>query len=93
MLRCALIVVRQPGFHIGLSVSLCPPDYPHALRMTLPTVLVVFVWHAQRWMMEVYEIPGVKEASNIDHCKKGYFGRTGNNIVPLGPHLNYSFAY
>lgn len=45
----------------------------------------------QRWLMDVYSLPGVADASNIDHCKKGYFGRHSNNIVPLGPQLSYAF--
>ena len=45
----------------------------------------------QRWMMDVYSLPGVAGASSIDHCKKGYFGRHSNHIVPLGPHLSYQF--
>ena len=42
-------------------------------------------------MMNFYQLPGVAEASSIDHCKKGYFGRHGTNIVPVGPALMYSF--
>jgi glutathionyl-hydroquinone reductase len=40
-----------------------------------------------RWLAEVLALPGVAESSNLDHCKQGYFGRTGNGIVPLGPVL------
>ncbi|MGM0556921.1 MAG: hypothetical protein ACQEVA_11130, partial [Myxococcota bacterium] len=25
------------------------------------------------------------EASNLDHARNGYFGRTGNALVPAGP--------
>ena len=27
--------------------------------------------------MRVYRLPGIAQASNIRHCKNGYFGRTG----------------
>ena len=47
----------------------------------------------QRWMLDFYSLPGVAAASNMDHCKKGYFGRHGTNIVPLGPQLSYSFEH
>jgi len=40
-----------------------------------------------RWLAQVGALPGVGEASNIEHCKQGYFGRNGNEIVPLGPEL------
>ncbi|KAK9859809.1 hypothetical protein WJX84_010324 [Apatococcus fuscideae] len=43
----------------------------------------------QRWLLEMLSLPGVRESSNLDHCKRGYFGRTGNNIVPLGPVLDW----
>jgi putative glutathione S-transferase len=43
--------------------------------------------------MQVYAVPGVADASNIRHCKQGYFGRTGNNIVPLGPELAFQFEH
>ena len=42
-------------------------------------------------MMDVYMLPGVADASCLSHCKKGYFGRHGTNIVPLGPELTYTF--
>jgi len=41
--------------------------------------------HLQRWLDDMLAWPGVVEASNLEHCKQGYFGRTGNNIVPIGP--------
>lgn len=39
----------------------------------------------QRWIRDMLQLPGVKEVTNLEHCKQGYFGRNGNNIVPLGP--------
>ncbi len=38
-----------------------------------------------RWLHRMVEVPGVREASNLQHCKNGYFGRTGNELVPVGP--------
>jgi putative glutathione S-transferase len=38
-----------------------------------------------RWRERMMEVPGVCEASNLDHARNGYFGRTGNEIVPAGP--------
>lgn len=37
------------------------------------------------WLERMLEVPGVAEASNLDHARNGYFGRTGNEIVPAGP--------
>ncbi len=38
-----------------------------------------------RWLAHLESIPAIAAASNLEHCRKGYFGRTGNNLVPLGP--------
>ncbi|TNE44669.1 MAG: hypothetical protein EP343_28835 [Deltaproteobacteria bacterium] len=38
-----------------------------------------------RWFQDMLKIPGVQESSNLEHCRQGYFGRTGNNMVPVGP--------
>ncbi len=31
------------------------------------------------------EVPGVAQASNLQHCKAGYYGRTGTGLIPVGP--------
>ena len=41
--------------------------------------------HLPRWLDRMLAVPGVAEASNLDHARNGYFGRTGNEIVPAGP--------
>lgn len=43
-----------------------------------------------RWMRAMYTaIPDLKGTSGgvsyLQHCKQGYYGRTGSNTVPLGP--------
>ncbi|GAQ81656.1 hypothetical protein KFL_000860280 [Klebsormidium nitens] len=45
-----------------------------------------------RWLLDVYSLPGVKEASNFDHCIGGYFGRWAIPTVPLRPKLSYSLS-
>jgi len=37
------------------------------------------------WLKRMLDVPGVSESSNMDHARNGYFGRTGNEIVPAGP--------
>lgn len=67
-------------------------DHVYFVRFQLNKAMIVESYpHLQRWMLDFYELPGVKEASNIDHCKKGYFGRSGNNLVPIGPKFSYQF--
>jgi putative glutathione S-transferase len=46
----------------------------------------------QQWMERMYTYPGVAKACNISHCRNGYFGRTGNNLIPVGPVFNFEFA-
>lgn len=41
------------------------------------------------WRSRVLDVPGVREASNLEHCKRGYFGRTGDALVPVGPELEF----
>lgn len=38
-----------------------------------------------RWLCRVYALPGVSESSSSEHCRQGYFGRSGNTSVPIGP--------
>jgi glutathionyl-hydroquinone reductase len=44
--------------------------------------------HLWRWMGDMMRLPGMENVSNdeyLQHCKQGYFGRTGNGTIPLGP--------
>jgi hypothetical protein len=36
-------------------------------------------------MCELYALPGVEQQCPLDQMKQGYFGRTGNGVVPQGP--------
>ena len=41
-----------------------------------------------RWMGDMMHLTGMDCVSNdemLQHCRQGYFGRTGNGIIPLGP--------
>jgi putative glutathione S-transferase len=43
------------------------------------------VW---RWMGNMVAVEGMEPVSNagyLAHCKQGYFGRTGNGTIPVGP--------
>jgi putative glutathione S-transferase len=64
-------------------------DHVYYTRMRLNQRMVRDYRHLHRWLRDMVHYPGVAEASNLDHCKKGYFGRTGNNIVPLGPDFDF----
>ena len=57
-----------------------------------------FMWeypHLWRWMGDMMRLPGMEHATSeeyLQHCKQGYFGRTGNGTVPKGP-LGYPECY
>lgn len=41
-----------------------------------------------RWMQDMVSLPDMEAVANeeyLQHCKQGYFGRTGNGTVPVGP--------
>lgn len=60
-------------------------DPVYYTRFDLNERMVRDIPSLSRWLADMLAIPEVAAASNLDHCRKGYFGRTGNNIVPLGP--------
>lgn len=60
-------------------------DHVYFTRFRLNVRMVRDHTHLHRWLRDMNAIDEVRAASNLDHCKKGYFGRTGNGIVPLGP--------
>ena len=40
--------------------------------------------HLWAYLKRLYQTPGFAESCNLSHIKNGYFGRTGNGIVPRG---------
>jgi putative glutathione S-transferase len=50
-----------------------------------------YLWdykHVWRWMGDMMSLPGMESVTNagyLAHCKQGYFGRTGNGTIPVGP--------
>jgi putative glutathione S-transferase len=50
--------------------------------MKLNKHMVVDYPMLHRWLQDMYTQEGVKAATNMEHCIRGYFGRTGNRLVP-----------
>lgn len=50
------------------------------------------LWH---WLCRVHALPVVPESGSLIHCRQGYFGRSWNKVVPLGPlkPMRYPDAY
>jgi len=69
------------------DLRLFPTIYRHDpvyhTRMKLNVAMVRDYPHLNRWLTEMKQHPAVQRASRIDHCLAGYFGRTGNELVPF----------
>ena len=72
---------------LRLFPTLFRHDPVYAVRMKLNGARVLDHPNLWRWLCRVHALPGVREAGSLVHCRQGYFGRTGNGTVPLGPRL------
>lgn len=80
---------------LRLFPTLYRHDPVYYVRMKLNGAKIHYYPHLWRWLCRVYALPGVKEANSLDHCKQGYFGRSWNGTIPLGPivPMSYPEAY
>ena len=80
---------------LRLFPTLYRHDPVYFLRMKLNGARILDYPHLWRWLCRVYALPGVKSSSSLVHCRQGYFGRSWNNVVPLGPMrpMTYPEAY
>ncbi|MGI9367184.1 MAG: glutathione S-transferase C-terminal domain-containing protein [Rhizobiaceae bacterium] len=72
---------------LRLFPTLYRHDPVYYVRMKLNGARILDYPHLWRWLCRVYALPGVRESNSLVHCRQGYFGRTWNNVVPLGPKL------
>lgn len=80
---------------LRLFPTLYRHDPVYYLRMKLNAAKVLDYPHLWRWLCRVHALPGVAESGSLLHCRQGYFGRSWNNVVPLGPlrPMPYPAAY
>lgn len=80
---------------LRLFPTLYRHDPVYYLRMKLNGARILDFPHLWRWLCRVYALPGVAEAGSLVHCRQGYFGRSWNNVIPLGPFhpMPYPEAY
>ncbi|MEO1680748.1 MAG: glutathione S-transferase C-terminal domain-containing protein [Pseudomonadota bacterium] len=82
-----------------VDLRLFPTLYRHDpvyyLRMKLNGARILDFPNLWKWLCRVYAIDGVAEAGSLVHCRQGYFGRSWNGVVPLGPFrpMTYPIAY
>ncbi|NOX72351.1 MAG: glutathione S-transferase [Alphaproteobacteria bacterium] len=80
---------------LRLFPTLYRHDPVYYLRMKLNGARILDYPHLWRWLCRVYALPGVADSNSLVHCRQGYFGRSWNNVVPLGPFkpMGYPEAY
>jgi len=80
---------------LRLFPTLFRHDPIYYVRMKLNGAKMLDYPHIWRWLCRVYALPGVMQSNSLDHCKQGYFGRSWNNVVALGPMfpMSYPEAY
>ncbi|MEP2782852.1 MAG: glutathione S-transferase C-terminal domain-containing protein [Pseudoruegeria sp.] len=80
---------------LRLFPTLYRHDPVYYVRMKLNGAKILDYPHLWRWLCRVYGLPGVAESGSLIHCRQGYFGRSWNNVVPLGPDkpMSYPEAY
>jgi putative glutathione S-transferase len=72
---------------LRLFPTLYRHDPVYYVRMKLNGAKILDYPHLWRWLCRVYGMPGVAQSNSLVHCKQGYFGRSWNNVIPLGPTL------
>lgn len=72
---------------LRLFPTLYRHDPVYYVRMKLNGARIIDYPHLWRWLCRVYALPGVEQSNSLVHCRQGYFGRSWNNVVPLGPLL------
>jgi putative glutathione S-transferase len=80
---------------LRLFPTLYRHDPVYYTRMKLNGAKILDYPHLWRWLCRVYALPGATDSNSLDHCKQGYFGRSWNKTIPLGPFkpMPYPEAY
>ena len=72
---------------LRLFPTLYRHDPVYMVRMKLNGARVLDHPALWRWLCRVHALPGVRGAGSLLHCRQGYFGRSWNGTVPLGPRI------
>ncbi len=80
---------------LRLFPTLYRHDPVYYVRMKLNGARILDYPKLWRWLCRTYALPGVAQSNSLDHCRQGYFGRSWNNVIPLGPFnpMPYPEAY
>lgn len=70
---------------VRVYVTLFRFDPVYFIRFKCNKTMVEFGYpHLWAYLKRLYQIPEFAATTNLKHIKNGYFGRTGNQIVPKG---------
>jgi glutathionyl-hydroquinone reductase len=83
--RPFLTGARLTEADLRLFPTLYRHDPVYYVRMKLNGARILDYPHLWRWMCRVYALPGVASSGSLVHCRQGYFGRSWNRVIPLGP--------
>lgn len=80
---------------LRLFPTLYRHDPVYYVRMKLNGAKILDFPYVWQWLCRAYALDGVAESGSLTHCRQGYFGRSWNNVVPLGPFkpMAYPDAY
>ncbi len=76
---------------LRLFPTLYRHDPVYYVRMKLNGARILDYPNLWRWLCRVYALDGVADAGSLIHCRQGYFGRSWNGVVPLGPQMPMSY--
>lgn len=76
---------------LRLFPTLYRHDPVYYVRMKLNGARILDFPYLWQWLCRVYALDGVAESGSLIHCRQGYFGRSWNNVVPLGPFTPKSY--
>ena len=80
---------------LRLFPTLYRHDPVYVVRMKLNGARILDYPWLWRWLCRMYAVDGVADSGSLIHCRQGYFGRSWNGVVPLGPFtpMPYPHAY
>ena len=80
---------------LRLFPTLYRHDPVYFVRMKLNGARILDYPNLWRWLCRVHALSGVAASGSLIHCRQGYFGRSWNATVPLGPFkpMPYPKAY